>query len=44
METYWGLHAEEITARQFWAFLWQHRAEMLRFLYWAEHMDGQVRR
>lgn len=44
METYWGLHAEEITARQFWAFLWEHRGEMLRFLEWAERMDGSARR
>ncbi|MDX2268531.1 MAG: hypothetical protein NW208_10530 [Bryobacter sp.] len=36
METYWGLHAEEISFREFWAFLWTHRAEMWRFLRWAE--------
>lgn len=44
METYWGLHAEEITAGQFWRFLWEHRSEMLRFLEWAERMDGAARR
>ena len=43
METYWGLHADQITARQFWSFLWQHRTEMLRFLEWAERMDGAAR-
>ncbi|GAB4355983.1 MAG: hypothetical protein OHK0021_00230 [Bryobacter sp.] len=36
METYWGLHAEEISFREFWAFLWIHRTEMWRFLRWAE--------
>ncbi len=44
METYWGLHAEAITAGQFWRFLWEHRGEMLRFLEWAERMDGAARR
>lgn len=44
METYWGMHAEEITARQFWAFLWEHRGEMLRFLEWAERMDARAHR
>jgi len=44
METYWGLHAEEITAGAFWRFLWDHRGEMLRFLEWAERMDGAGRR
>jgi hypothetical protein len=38
METYWGLHAEHITFGEFWRFLWQHRAEMWRFLCWADKM------
>ena len=38
METYWGLHAADITAGQFWNFLWVHRSEMLRFLRWAGRM------
>lgn len=38
IETYWGLHAEQITPQMFWGFLWTHRGEMLRFLRWAERM------
>ncbi|MBL8177758.1 MAG: hypothetical protein JNK48_23980 [Bryobacterales bacterium] len=44
METYWGLHADTISASQFWRFLWDHRKEMLRFLEWAERMDGAARK
>ncbi|MBL8231141.1 MAG: hypothetical protein JNL98_21795 [Bryobacterales bacterium] len=36
IETYWGLHAEEIGPRQFWQFLWVHRGEMLRYLRWVD--------
>ena len=38
METYWGLHADQITARQFFNFSWQHRQELVRFLAWAGRM------
>ena len=38
VETYWGLRAEGLTAGDFWRFTWQHRAELLRFLRWAERM------
>ncbi|MCX6610021.1 MAG: hypothetical protein NTW74_04115 [Acidobacteria bacterium] len=39
METYWGTHAEAIGFGEFWAFLWQHRFEMWRFLRWAGRMS-----
>lgn len=39
METYWGMHAETISFREFWSFLWVHRAEMWRFLRWAGRMN-----
>ncbi|MBM3760017.1 MAG: hypothetical protein FJW36_07195 [Acidobacteria bacterium] len=39
METYWGIHAETITFKEFWSFLWVHRAEMWRFLRWASRMS-----
>jgi hypothetical protein len=35
IETYWGLHAEDITFAQFWRFAWQQRRELLRYLRWA---------
>ena len=40
METYWGLHAGEITFTQFWSLMWRQRREMLRYLRWAGRMDA----
>jgi hypothetical protein len=40
METYWGLHAEEITFAQFWGLMWRQRWEMLRYLRWAARMNA----
>ena len=39
IETYWGLHADRISDAEFRAFVWQHRAELLRFLKWAARMQ-----
>jgi hypothetical protein len=39
IETYWGLHAEDITFAQFWGFAWRQRGELLRYLRWAERMS-----
>ena len=41
IETYWGLHADEITFAEFWKFVWLQRRELLRFLSWAERMEGR---
>jgi hypothetical protein len=38
IETYWGLHADEITFAQFWRFAWAQRRELARYLRWAEGM------
>ena len=43
METYWGLHADQITGKQFRAFAWEHRADFLRFLKWAAEMHRLAR-
>jgi hypothetical protein len=40
IETYSGLHAERIGARDFWRFAWNNRRELLRFLAWAERMES----
>lgn len=40
IETYWGLHAERITPGQFLGFVWSHKAELWRFLRWADRMAG----
>jgi hypothetical protein len=39
METYWGLHAEQIDFRAFWKFAWEHRGELRRYLQWAGDQD-----
>jgi hypothetical protein len=39
IETYWGTHADRITARDFFHFTWTQRRELVRFLSWAERMD-----
>jgi hypothetical protein len=38
METYWGMHAAEITFAQFWKFAWSQRRELRRYLGWADGM------
>jgi hypothetical protein len=40
IETYSGLYAERITARDFWTFVRQHPGELLRFLRWAGQMHS----
>ena len=44
METYWGLHAEEIPFALFWRLMWRQRREMLRYLRWARRMDASSKR
>ena len=39
IETYWGLHADAITAGAFFRFVWTHRAELMRFLRWTAAMN-----
>ena len=39
METYWGTAADEIGFREFWRFVWDHRADLTRFLKWAMRME-----
>jgi hypothetical protein len=41
IETYWVLHAEEITFGRFWRFAWQQRRELARYLRWAGRMSDQ---
>jgi hypothetical protein len=42
IETYWGSHAERITARDFWSFTWRERRALLRFLRWADKMSASA--
>jgi hypothetical protein len=39
IETYWGLHADRITAFDFFRIAWRQRHELLRYLRWADRMD-----
>ena len=39
IETYLGVHADRITARDFLAIAWQQRQAFFRYLQWAERMD-----
>ena len=38
IETYSGLHADQITFARFWRFVWENRRELLRFLHWTDTM------
>jgi hypothetical protein len=39
IETYSGLHADEIGFREFWHFVWTRRRQLTRFLHWADRMS-----
>jgi len=43
IETYAGLHAENITPAEFRRFVWTHWKELARFLRWADRMQGTKR-
>jgi hypothetical protein len=38
IETYSGLHAEDIGFADFWRFLWRERGRLVRFLGWTGEM------
>ncbi|HEX5431570.1 MAG TPA: hypothetical protein VFW83_06365 [Bryobacteraceae bacterium] len=42
IETYWGLHASQITPKQFRGFVREHRRDLLRFLRWADRMRREA--
>ena len=39
IETFSGLKAEELSPREFWHFLWSHKASMWRYLRWTSRMS-----
>ena len=43
VETYWGWHAGQITARDFFGFLREHRREILRMLAWVSRMRRRAK-
>jgi hypothetical protein len=38
IETYQGVHADQITFAMFWGFVWRERRQLLRYLRWADRM------
>jgi hypothetical protein len=38
IETYSGLHADQIGFSEFWRFAWRERANLLRYLRWTDRM------
>ena len=34
IETFWGLHADQIGFKDFWSFLWRCRRDLRRFAAW----------
>jgi hypothetical protein len=41
IETYWGLHADQIGFKEFWKFVWAQRRDLFRFLEWTDRMRAQ---
>ncbi len=42
LETYFGVHAEELTRQEFCRLLWRERKRMKEFLHWAEETKAAV--
>jgi hypothetical protein len=43
IETYSGMHAEELTPRDVMGFVWREKWNLLRFLHWTDRMEGWKR-
>ena len=43
IETYSGMHAETMTARDIVGFVWREKWNLLRFLRWADRMESLKR-
>ena len=39
METFFGIHAEQLTRQSFFRLLWRERRRLLKFLRWAAEME-----
>lgn len=39
IETYSGLHADQIGFGIFWKFVWRRRADLARYLHWADREE-----
>jgi hypothetical protein len=43
VETYSGMHADQIGARQMLRFLWQEKRQFLRFLRWTDEIRDETK-
>lgn len=43
VETYSGMHAEQVGAGEMFRFLWQERGQFVRFLRWTGEMRDESR-
>ncbi len=43
IETYSGLHADQLQARDVLAFFWREKGNLLRFLHWIDRMESWKR-
>ena len=43
METYWGLHADQIDWKTFVQFSWRHRKDFRRYLRWAVSQESRAK-
>jgi hypothetical protein len=41
LETFFGIHADQLSRPQFFALLWQNRRQVIAFLRWAEEMESR---
>ncbi len=44
IETYSGLHADTMTAKQMATVIWRDRRQFLRFLLWTHQVDREIHR
>ena len=42
LETFFGIHADQLTKQQFFALLWGNRVRLRAFLKWAAEMERGV--
>ncbi len=41
LETFFGVHADELTRQEFFHLLWRNRQRVRAFLTWAQEMEGR---
>lgn len=41
LETYFGIHADQLTRQEFFRLLWRERARLGAFLHWARTMENR---